>query len=53
MRLTNIALAAAAVAGVTAIDTIKIKDRHWVTSSGKDFFVSSPHAGRGGGWTVC
>lgn len=40
MRFSKIALAAAAVTAVSAIETISIKDRHFVTSSGKPFFVS-------------
>lgn len=39
MRFTTLALAAAGAAAVSAIDTVKISGRHWVTSSGKPFFI--------------
>ena len=44
MRLTNVALGALGVLGgmATAISTISLKDRHFVDSTGKEFFVGSP-----------
>jgi len=39
MRFASIALAVAGAALASAIDTIEIKDRHFVTSSGKPFYI--------------